>query len=262
VKNHVQKVLELTLSPLLDGEGRLTNVICQYKDITERKKAEIELREYQEKLKAMASEILTTQERERQRLAVGLHDDICQKLVLSKLTLESSLRSISDAPLAASLKVAAETLGETIRQTESLTFQLSDPVLREFGFIAALKKYLSTEIETKHGIAFELEADEEIGSLQEDIKNCLFRVTRELLTNVVKHAKAQKVWVSVHEVRHEIHVIVRDDGVGFDASKMKRENVKAVRFGLFSVREQLEHLGGRLIIESQLGRGTTATVII
>ncbi|MBN2314102.1 MAG: PAS domain S-box protein [Sedimentisphaerales bacterium] len=162
LKNHVQKYLELTLSPLLDGDGRLTNVICQYKDITERKKAEIELREYQEKLKAMASEMLTTQERERQRLAVGLHDDICQKLVLSKLTLESSLRSITDARLTASLKTAAETLGETIRQTESLTFQLSDPVLREFGFVAALEKYLSTEIDAKHGIAFELETDEEI----------------------------------------------------------------------------------------------------
>jgi PAS domain S-box-containing protein len=262
LKNHVQKILELTLSPLLDGDGRLTNVICQHKDITERKRAEIELREYQEKLKAMASEILTTQERERQRLAVGLHDDICQKLVLSKLTLESSLRSISDDRLAASLKIAAETLGETIRQTESLTFQLSDPVLREFGFVAALKKYLSAEIDVKHGIAFELETDEQINSLQEDIKNCLFRVTRELLTNVVKHAKAQKVWVSVREVRHEIHVIVRDNGVGFEPSKIKKGNVRTVRFGLFSVREQLEHLGGRLIIESQPGRGTVATVVI
>ena len=61
-------------------------------DITERKKAETELREYQEKLKAMASDIVQTEERDRQHLAVGLHDDICQKLVLTKLTIESSLR--------------------------------------------------------------------------------------------------------------------------------------------------------------------------
>ncbi|MBN2314032.1 MAG: hypothetical protein JXM79_08885 [Sedimentisphaerales bacterium] len=103
---------------------------------------------------------------------------------------------------------------------------------------------------------------QEISSLQEDIKNCLYRVTRELLTNVVKHAKAQKVWVSVREVQHEIHVIVRDDGVGFEPSKMRREHSRAIRFGLFSVREQLEHFGGRLIIESQPDRGTVATVVI
>ncbi|MFC1634050.1 PAS domain S-box protein [Planctomycetota bacterium] len=233
-----------------------------WRDITERKKAEDKLCEYQRKLKAMASKILQTEERERQRLAVGLHDDICQKLVLSKLTLESSLRSVPDAELVASLKIAAETIGETISQAESMTFELSNPVLREFGFIAALEQYLATQIRGKHGMAFELEADKSLEPLEDNIKTCLFRVTRELLTNVVKHARSQKVIVSVREAQGEIHVTVRDDGVGFELARVRGGNSRAVRFGLFSVREQLEHLGGRFIIESKPGRGTVATVII
>ncbi|OHB74701.1 MAG: hypothetical protein A2Z25_19035 [Planctomycetes bacterium RBG_16_55_9] len=242
--------------------GHVIGVQAVLMDITERKRAEEELRKYQGKLKAMASEILQTQERERQRLAIGLHDDVCQKLVFTKLTLESLRRSVSDAKLGASLKTAVETIGETIHQAESLTFELGNPVLREFGFVAALEKYLAMEIRRKHKIAFELGADKNLGPLQDDIKACLFRVTRELLTNVVKHAAARKVWVSVHKSQGKIHVTVRDDGVGFKPAEVNRRAAGAVHFGLFSVREQLEHLGGRLVIESEPDRGTTATVIV
>ena len=102
----------------------------------------------------------------------------------------------------------------------------------------------------------------DLEQLQDDVKTCLFRVTRELLTNVVKHARAQRVKVSVRKTPDEIHVTVRDDGVGFNPAEVKGEDSKTVRFGLFSVREQLEYLGGCLIIESKPGRGTVATVII
>ena len=245
-----------------DDAGNTSFYQGTVEDITERKRAEIELCEYQTKLKAMASEILQTEERERQRLAVGLHDDICQKLVLTKLAIESSLRSISDATLADSLKNAAETIGETIGQAESLTFELSNPVLREFGFVTAIEKFLATEIRDKHGIDYELEADESMSSLRDEVKTCLFRVTRELLTNVVKHARARKVKMSIRKDRGEIFITVQDDGIGFKSTKVKSEDSTNMRFGLFSVREQLEHLGGVLIVESTPGRGTVATVVI
>ena len=116
--------------------------------------------------------------------------------------------------------------------------------------------------ERKHGMAYELKADEHLGSLRDEVKTCLFRVTRELLTNVVKHAQARKIKVSALKIQDEIHVTVQDDGVGFDLAKIRGKDSGSVRFGLFSVREQLEHLGGLLIIESKPGRGTMATVVI
>ncbi len=231
-------------------------------DITDRKKAEERLLEYQAKLRAMASEILRSEDRERRRLAAGLHGNICQKLVFSKLALESSLSMVSDAKLSASLRIASEAIGQTIEEADSLTLELSNPILREFGFLAALEKYLTEDIRQKHGIPCELESDKQVGALSDELKTCLFRVTRELLTNAVRHAHASKIKVSVRRSQGQIHVRVEDDGIGFKYTEVSSEVSKTTRFGLFSVREQLEYLGGRLDIESEPGRGTTATVVV
>ncbi len=248
--------------PFFGPDGVMKGFIEMIEDITECKQADKELIENQAKLKAMASKMLMTEERERQSLAMGLHDEVCQKLVLTKLALESSLSLVSDPNVLASLKIACAGIGETIEKANSLTFELSNPVLRQLGFIVALEKYLADEIQQKYGIAYELESDEQLGTIQDEIKNCLFRVTRELLTNVVKHAHARKVRVSVHESRGRIYVSVQDDGMGFKESQANAKVSKTARFGLFSIREQLEYLGGHLEIESEPGRGTAATIVV
>ena len=231
-------------------------------DITDRKKAEERLLEYQAKLRAMASEILRAEDRERKRLARELHDNICQRLALTKLAVESLLPLVSNAKLAASLRIAAGAIGETIEEADSLTFELSSPVLREFGLVPALEKYLTEEVRRKHEIAYELESNEQIGTMPEETKSCLFRVMRELLMNAVKHARANKIKVSVHKSQGQLRLSVCDDGIGFNLEEINREASKRTRFGLFSVREQLEYLGGSLEIESEPGRGTTATVVV
>ncbi|MFB0556142.1 MAG: PAS domain S-box protein [Phycisphaerae bacterium] len=232
------------------------------RDITERRKAQEKLIKNRAKLKVMASKILMAEEREKQNLAVGLHDEVCQKLVLTKLALESTLNLVSDSNVLASLRIACEGIGETIVKANSLTFELSNPVLRQLGFIIALEKYLTEEIQQKHGIEYELEGDEQLGTMQDEIKNCLFRVTRELLTNVVKHAQANKIKVSVSKGCGLINVSIKDDGVGFKESEDSEKVSQTTRFGLFSVREQLEYLGGHLEIESEPGRGTAATIVV
>jgi len=236
--------------------------VTVHTDITERKKAEERLLEHQTKLKAMASKMLLTEERERQRLAVGLHDEVCQNLVLTKLALESSMNLVSDSNLLASLRIVCEGIGDTIQKADSLTFEFSNSILRELGFVAALEEYLTEEIRQKHGIAFELESDEQLSTLPDEIKNCLYRVTRELLTNVVKHAHARRVKVSARESQSQIYVRVQDDGVGFKESQAGSKVSQTARFGLFSIREQLEYLGGHLEIESEPGQGTTATAVV
>jgi PAS domain S-box-containing protein len=257
-----RRIVLLSADVVRDKDGKVLHSVSVQRDITERKKAEDKLLEDQAKLKAMASEMLLTEEHERQRLAVGLHDSVCQKLVLTKLALESSLNLVSDSKVLASLRIVCEGIGETIEQADSLTFELSNPVLREFGFVVALEKYLTEEIRQKHGIVFELQSDEQLSTLPDEIKNCLFRVTRELLTNVVKHAQAHKIKVSVRKSQSQIYVRVQDDGVGFKESQVSATVSKTTRFGLFSIREQLEYLGGHLEIESEPGQGTTATIVV
>jgi len=248
--------------PFFGPDGVIKGFIEMVEDITERKKTEDKLIEYQARLKAMASKMLMTEERERQHLAMGLHDEVCQKLVLTKLALESSMNLVSDPNVSASLRIVCEGIGETIEKADSLTFELSNPVLREFGFIVALEKYLAEEIQQKYGIAYELRGQKQLGTLQDEIKNCLYRVTRELLTNVVKHAHASKINVSVRKDCGRIYVSVQDNGVGFKDSEDSEKVSRTTRFGLFGIREQLEYLGGHLEIDSEPGRGTTATIVV
>ena len=248
--------------PFFGPDGVMKGFIEMIEDITERKQTEKELIENQAKLKAMASKMLMTEERERQHLAVGLHDEVCQKLVLTKLALESSMNLVSDPNVSASLRIVCEGIGETIEKADSLTFEFSNPVLREFGFVVALEKYLAEEILQKYGIAYELQGEKQLGTLQDEIKNCLYHVTRELLTNVVKHAHASKINVSVRKDCGRIYVSVQDNGVGFKDSEDSEKVSRTTRFGLFSIREQLEYLGGHLEIDSEPGRGTTATIVV
>ena len=92
--------------------------------------------------------------------------------------------------------------------------------------------------------------------LDDDIRAVLFRNVRELLINVVKHAHAQKVKVSIRSVDGDIRVNIEDDGVGFEPVKMKAMAAKSNKFGLFSIRERLEQLGGLIEVNSAPGRGT------
>jgi PAS domain S-box-containing protein len=231
-------------------------------DITARRRAEDELCGQQLNLKAMASKILRTQEHERRLLAVELHDNICQGLVLIKLALESSLHMISDTNVLAAVKIACGAIGETIEEADSLTFALSNPVLNQLGFVAALEKHLTEEIQQKYGIECDLESDEKLGEMPDEVRNCLFRVTRELLTNAVKHAHARNIRVRVRRTDAKIRVSVQDNGVGFEDIRGASVTRETARFGLFSVREQLEYLGGTMKVKSKRGSGTTVAVVV
>jgi len=206
--------------------------------------------------------MLATEERERHRLAVGLHDTVCQKLVLIKLELESSLNLVQAPEVLASIRSACTNIAKLIEATDSFTFDLSNPILNEIGFVAAVERCLERELQRKHAIVCECKCDEHLEPLPEEVKTYLFRITRELLANIVKHASARKVTVSAHRAGNRVRLSVEDDGVGFENAQEGSAVSATGRFGLFSIREQLEHLGGDLRIESEPGRGTTATVLI
>jgi signal transduction histidine kinase len=136
-----------------------------------------------------------------------------------------------------------------------LTFDLSNPVLYELGFEMAVSEWLTDQIQKKHSIAVEFETDEKDKPLDDDIRVLLFRDVRELLINVVKHAGAHKVKVSIKKLGEQISITIEDDGVGFDPVEVTSMAAKKDEFGLFSIRERLENLGGHLQIDSAIGHG-------
>jgi PAS domain S-box-containing protein len=241
---------------LRDEQGCIIGVLSSGEDITKRKKYQEQLLGHQEKLKSLASQLSVIEERERYRLATELHDQIGQSLVMSKMKLDSLRQSMSSGEYTDVLREVCDCLGDVIRETRTLTFELSSPILYELGFETAVTEWLDEQIRKKHGIQTEFRDDGQPKPLDNDIRALLFRNVRELLINIIKHAKARKVKVSVRKVNEQICVIIEDDGVGFEPAKIGSNT----GFGIFSIRERLEQLDGHLEIESEPGRGSRITM--
>ncbi len=241
---------------MMDVNGKPKGILGLAYDITERQKSEQKLRDYQMQLKSLASELTLAEERERRHIAVELHDQIAQSLVISKIKLDTLRSSAPSRDLVKELEAISDILYKTIQDIQSLTFDLSFPVLYELGFEAAVASWLVEQIQGKYGITSEFEDDKQDKPLDKDVCILLFRNVRELLINVVKHANASKVKVSIRKIDNRIQVSVEDDGVGFDVAKVVSSSAKGGGFGFFSIRERLEELGGQIDINSQSGHGT------
>jgi len=263
----------------LKGKKLLQGV---FRDITERKKAEERLLDYQSQLKSLASQLTLAEEHERHRIAsqlkslasqltlaeeherhriaTELHDQIGQLLIISKLNLDTVRNSGSAADIAKALNEAGRNIEQIIQNLRSLTFELSSPLLYELGLEKAVAEWLTEKIRKKHRINTEFEDDGQHKPLDDDIRALLFRDVRELLTNVVKHAQAKWVKVSIRKVESRICVTVKDDGWGFDSKEVAATATKTGKFGLFSIRERLKQLGGSIEIESAQGYGTCITL--
>jgi PAS domain S-box-containing protein len=254
--------VESKASFLRDSDGKAIGIVGVTRDISQRRKIEQQLLDYQNRLRGLTAELTFAEERERRRIAVGVHDQIAQRLALMRLTLQSLAASCSDANLSGVLHGVCGEIQKAIEDAHSLTFELSNPVLYEVGFESAVESWLAQQIQDRYGITCTFEADQHNLELGTDLKIALFQIVRELLTNVIKHAQAKHVEVRIRRVGDRAQVTVRDDGIGFEPSQAGRLNSRAGGYGLFSVREKLEYLGGNLKIESAPGRGTCISIAV
>ena len=227
------------------------------RDITERKRAEEQLLIDHEDLRRLASELSQTEERERRRIASDLHDRVGTALAFTKLRLGMLKQSTSSDDVSEQVAEISGLLDKAIRDTRSLTFDIGSPTLYELGFDAAVQE-LAEEFQGDHNIAVRFETDSEAKSLDEPFRIVLFRAVRECLVNVIKHAHASEVSVSIRRDDGSIRVSVEDGGIGFDTSEIESRAGRRSGLGLFSIRERLGFLGGQFEIESRKGRGTKA----
>ena len=246
--------------PLYDNSGKPYAVCGMATDITERKRAEEKLRLYHEQLVALTLELSRTEARERRSIAIDLHDTVGQELAVAKIKLALLQRVVPSGIIARDLDEVRSQLDRAIQYTRSLTVELSPPTLYDFGLEAAVED-LASQIQERHALPVTVKksgcARDE---LSEELRILLYKTIRELLMNVVKHAAASKTSIAIQDDGRQISVIVEDNGKGFEAVKNDLHPDRHGGFGLFSIRERLRLLGGRLEVESAPGMGTRVVV--
>lgn len=228
-------------------------------EVSRRTLAEEGLRLRSEQLRLLASELTLAEQRERQRVATVLHDDLQQLLVGARLVV-SPLIQAADSTVREAGREAMDLLTQTLRCSRSLTEELSPPVLLRGGLSHALD-WLVRWMAEKHHLTVHVHTDESTAVEPPDLTLLLFQAIRELLFNVAKHSQVQSASVTVSHHDTQIQVQVADEGVGFEPTQLRLAGGTAGGFGLFSLRERLELLGGSLEIDSTPGKGSRFTLL-
>ncbi|MCL4501189.1 MAG: sensor histidine kinase, partial [Deltaproteobacteria bacterium] len=233
------------------------------REIGVRKRAESQVAAYQDNLRSLASSLSLAEERERRRLAVYLHDQIGHTLALANIKLGELQKSLGHYPgfPTSELEKTGSLLEQAIRDTHSLTFKISSPILYELGLAAALE-WLTEQVQRDHGISTRFIAVGRTDPLDDDIRVLLFQAVNELLVNVVKHAQAKNIEVSIQRKDGNLTVNVGDDGAGFQMPQIGPLRRARCGFGLFSIRERLRPCGGILEVQSEPEAGTHITLTV
>jgi PAS domain S-box-containing protein len=269
---------EVTVDPLFAPDGRLTGTVHLVRDITEHKRTENELKSLNDtleirvveraataerraaQLRVLASELTQAEERERHRMARILHDELQQILVAAKMK-ASMLRNRrkDDLRLVDELRQIEDLIGRSIEESRSLTSQLSPPVLYDAGLLAGLN-WLARQLDERHGHKVTIHADPNAEPDEVGQRVFLYQAVRELLRNAVRHSQDDSAHVDL-SVSDDgwLRVVVTDDGVGFDPASLEHCLSNGC-FGLFSLRERLEVIGGRISVTTSPGTGTRVSL--
>ena len=210
----------------------------------------------EQQLRALASQITLAEERERRRIASELHDDICQALALSIFKMQSMEDNYDAKFCHQTRQEIIETITQIIERTRTLMFDLGSVVLYRQGLEAAIEEWLEEQLRGRYRIQYQFQDHGQTKALDENTRVLLFRMVRELLINVIKHAQASHVKVEIGQCGPQIQILVEDNGIGMDLSKTRYGGRKEGGFGLLSILDRIEYLGGKCEIQSRLGGGT------
>ncbi len=259
-------------------EDRIEGAVITFFDITDRKRVQETLEQSRDvleeqvtertaelgrqaiRLQGLVRELSSAEQRERKRIGSVLHDDLQQVLVAVKMQLGMARSRIKEKSALKSLDEAVRHIDEAVDTTRSLVRQVSPQVLYEHGLISALH-WLSEEMSSRHHLKVRIKAGEEEPPLSDTTKTLLFESLREMLFNTVKHADTDRATVEVKTERDRLSVTVSDKGSGFDVDA-QADDVKGSGFGLFSIRDRIEALGGSFSIDSAPGRGTRLGIVV
>ncbi len=225
--------------------------------------AVVQIEQQSDRLRLLADQVVSSEQRERKRIAALIHDHLQQILVASKMQLDLTSKKMNNKEYekaTVNLKRSEEYLNEAIRAAKSLTVELRPPVLYEAGLISAFQ-WLATKFKNDHDLNVDLHLQEIPLKLPDNLKILIFESVKELLFNVVKYAGVGAADLYSKYEEGLIIICVKDAGCGFDVELMDKMSMEK-GFGLFSIRERLKLINGKLNIKTGLQSGTEVEIII
>jgi PAS domain S-box-containing protein len=249
----------VTLSLLTGEDGTTAGIAAISKDITDRKRAEEALRVKQAELQALTSRLMTAQEEERSRLARELHDDLTQRLAAVAIAAGKLERMPpeSDEDWRAAFGRIKKEMANLSDQVHGLSRRLHPSTLDELGLVAAIESECRAFFE-RGGPPVDFRATGDLPDLPGETRLALYRIVQESLRNILKHAAADEVTISLRASPGEVALEIHDNGHGFDPSL--RRNGGGI--GMTSMQERARLAGATLAVESKPGGGTTIKVAL
>jgi PAS domain S-box-containing protein len=255
-RNGTEFPIEMSVGRVLTGESQ--RVILTIRDMTEFVDGKAALEQNIEALSSAGQqqrntivELIRAQERERMRVAAGIHDDSLQVITAAALRLQQLRRRLSDPEDLKILSKLDETIILAANRLRRMIFDFQPPALEQGGLVAALSVYLD-QLQSDTGVSYQLDADS-VSEPPEEAQVVIYRIAQEALVNVRKHARASRVRVRLSRVDDGYLTEVGDDGVGIDLSQ---EKASPGHLGLTLMRDRAEIVGGWCRVEGEPGAGT------
>jgi PAS domain S-box-containing protein len=242
----------------LHEQGRISGTMVELRDITERLRAEEELRDSRRRLRALSRKLIGSHEAERTRLARELHDQVGQALSTVMMNLEGLHAQVREQARKTSLEDSMTIVERAVQQVRSMSFDLRPSLLDDLGLAAAISAYCRRHAE-RAGIRVSLDI-EPPGPLPSELETVVFRVMQEAVTNVQRHARASHLTVSLRDEHDELTLTVSDDGRGFHA-RPDTPTPPESYLGIIGMMERAELVGGQVEVESQPDEGTVVRAV-
>ena len=253
-----------------DDKGEIAGVEGVVRDVTELKAIEEELislnatlekkiKDRTDELRRLNEYLVLSEEKTRNYFASALHDTIAQNLTFSLTEIKNMTHS--DLPINRENIFRIEELLETaMAEIRSIIYELRPPIINDFEIDIALESLIDGYNENHNCRIDFINQRNDVLSTPQAVKLALYRSTKELIINMIKHSKTKKAGIQLSNNAHSISLTVEDHGIGFDTNRLKTPNLKT--FGLYSLSERISNLGGQFEIFSTPGSGTRVEITI
>jgi two-component system sensor histidine kinase DegS len=213
-------------------------------------------------LQHLLERLSLTQEEERRRIARDLHDSVIQDLsgIIFSLSFLRSALPNNETKAQQEVDQLTKVAEATIQNIRQIIYDLRPTTLDSLGLIPTLEKYLE-RFATQQKVKAELKTNLK-QRLPEKVETAIFRLTQEALNNIAKYAQAKNVCVNINQVKNELAVSIKDDGVGFDVNAVQKRASQSSGFGLSGMRERVRIINGNLQIQSAPGQGCQIAAVV